>query len=120
MKKLRLLLLPFFFVTLFFSSCEVEQENFDETLLIGKWVSGTEYYKYNANGTGGTWDTADDVTEEEAQSFTWTLVQSELTHIHMLEIGGSVPKVYIVTKLTATTLEYEGDFGQQFSYSKVD
>ncbi|MFW6352457.1 MAG: hypothetical protein ACOC2E_08705 [Bacteroidota bacterium] len=120
MRKLRFLLLPFFFTALFFSSCEVEQENFDETLLIGKWVSGTEYYKYNADGTGGTWDTSDDVTEEEAQAFTWTLVQSELTQVHMLEIGGSVPKVYTVTKLTATILEYEDDFGNQFSFSKVN
>ncbi|MFW5758019.1 MAG: hypothetical protein ACOCYO_04980 [Bacteroidota bacterium] len=120
MRKLRLLLLPFFFVMLFFSSCEVDQEYFDETLLYGKWVSGTEFYKYNADGTGGTWDTADDVTEEEAQAFNWTLEQSELTHIHILEIGGSVPKLYTVTRLTATTLEYEDDFGVEFSYTKVN
>jgi hypothetical protein len=47
-----------------FYSCSSETE-FDESLLIGKWKSGTEYYRYDFSGTGVTWDTADDVTEAE-------------------------------------------------------
>ena len=66
-----------------------------------------------------TWDEADDVTEDEAQLFTWTLVESELTHIHILEMGGTVPKVYTVTELTATSLKYKDDFGKSFSFTKV-
>ncbi len=101
-------------------SCKKEKEYFNETLLIGKWVSGTEFYKYESNGTGSTWDTSDDVSEEEAQAFEWTLVEDELTHIHLMEIGSAVvPKVYTVTKLTTGTLEYKDSFGKQFSYSKV-
>jgi hypothetical protein len=100
-------------------SCEPAEESFDESLLIGKWQSGTLFYKYLADGTGGTWDTADDVTESEAQAFTWTLVKSELTHIHILEMGGTVPKVYTVTELTDTSLKYEDDFGGSFSFTKV-
>jgi len=100
-------------------SCEPEEKSFDEALLIGKWRSGTLYYKYLADGSGGTWDTADDVTEEEAQAFTWTLIKSELTHIHILEMGGTVPKVYTVTELTATSLKYHDAFGVNFSFTKV-
>ncbi|HBH85198.1 MAG: hypothetical protein A2X05_11205 [Bacteroidetes bacterium GWE2_41_25] len=101
-------------------SCEVtEEESFDQSLLTGKWKSGTLFYKYLADGTGGTWDTSDDVTEAEAQAFTWTLVKSELTHIHLLEIGGSVPKIYTVTELTATSLKYEDDFGVKFAFTRV-
>jgi hypothetical protein len=100
-------------------SCEPTEESFDEALLIGKWQSGTLFYKYLADGTGGTWDTSDDVTEAEAQLFTWTLVKSELTHIHVLEVGGAVPKVYTVTELTATSLKYNDDFGVSFSFTKV-
>jgi hypothetical protein len=100
-------------------SCEPTEETFDEALLIGKWQSGTLYYKYLTDGSGATWDTADDVTEAEAQVFTWTLVKSELTHIHVLEMGGSVPKVYTVTELTATSLKYEDEFGGNFSFTKV-
>lgn len=106
-------------------SCETDDASFDEALLTGKWLSDAQtqpdkntYYKYLANGTGATWDTDDDVTEEEAQEFTWTLVKSKLTHIHILEMGGVVPKVYTVTELTASTLEYYDDF-KSYSYSKV-
>jgi hypothetical protein len=99
-------------------SCEQEQTFFDESLLIGKWRSGTLFYKYLNDGTGGTWDTADDVTEQEAQAFTWTLVNAELEQIHILEIGGSVYKIYTVTELTSTTLKYHDDFNS-FSFTKV-
>lgn len=104
----------------FIVSCETEEDPFDETLLIGKWQSGTMYYKYFDDGSGATWDTSDDVTEEEAQEFTWTLVQSDLTHIHIMETGGGVvPKVYTVTELTATTLKYKDDFNKSYSFTKV-
>jgi len=100
-------------------SCEPEEESFDSTLLTGKWKSGTLYYKYLSNGSGTTWDTADDVTEAEAQAFTWTLVKSELTHLHVLETGGTVPKIYTVTELTSTTLKYHDDFDVSYSFTKV-
>jgi len=100
-------------------SCEPEEESFDESLLIGKWKSGTLYYKYLSDHTGGTWDTGDDVTEDEAQPFTWSLEKTELTHIHILEMGGTVPKVYTVTELTSTSLSYHDSFGVNFTFSKV-
>jgi hypothetical protein len=120
MKKSLLYLTLITVISMFTVSCEPEEEvSFDQSLLIGKWKSGTLFYKYLADGTGGTWDTADDVTEAEAQSFTWTLVKSELTHVHIMEIGGSVPKVYTVTELTETSLKYHDDFGVNFSFTKV-
>lgn len=105
-------------IALIFNSCE--KESFDEALLIGKWkmVGGTEYYKYLADHTGATWDPADDVTEEEAQTFTWSLNGSELTLIHNMEIKG-VPKVYTLTKLTSSTLEFKDSFSNSYTYSKV-
>jgi len=107
--------------SIMFSCTEIleEDEILNESFLIGKWQSGTLFYKYLDDGTGGTWDTADDVQESEAQEFTWTLVNRELTQIHVLETGGTVPKVYDITELTATTLIYEDDFGKQFSFVKV-
>jgi hypothetical protein len=106
-------------VTLFAVSCTKEETTYDQSLLTGKWKSGTLFYKYLANGTGGTWDTSDNVTEAEAQAFTWTLVKDLLTQIHVLEVGGSVPKVYTLTELTATSLKYHDDFGVSFSFTKV-
>jgi hypothetical protein len=106
-------------LTLFAVSCTKEEATFDQTLLTGKWQSGTLFYKYFADGTGTTWDTSDDVTEAEAQGFTWTLVNDLMTHIYILEMGGSVPKIYTLTELTETTLKYHDDFGVNFSFTKV-
>lgn len=119
MKRLLNYLPVLFIVAVFFTSC-LPEEDFDEALLIGKWRSGTLFYRYDSGGAGVSWDTADDVTEAEGQAYTWTLVKAELTHIHVVEMGGTpVPKVYTVTKLTETTLEYKDDFDKSFSFTKV-
>ena len=101
-------------------SCSQETINFDEAYLYGTWKSGTLYEKYLSNGTGKTWDTSDDVSEDEAQSFTWTLITDQLTQIQLLEMGGSVPKVYNVITLTASQLVYEDNFGKRYSFTKVN
>lgn len=117
MKRLLYLVSILILVALGISSCQKE-EYFDETLLYGRWKSGTEYYKYNNDGTGGTWDTADDMTEADAQPFTWTLEASDLTQIHILEMGGTLPKFYTVTELTSTTLKYKDEY-DSYTFTKV-
>ena len=101
-----------------FYSCE-KDDDFDEYLLYGKWVSGTLYYKYLPNHTGATWDTSDDVTEEEAQPFEWQLVKSELRQIHIMEMGGRIPKYYTITKLTNNTLIYKDDY-RSWTFTKTN
>lgn len=120
MKRLSYLFLSFVLTVTLFNSCTSDMTVFDQTLLTGEWISGTEHYKYTADGNGVTWDTADDVTEATGQKFTWTLVNSELTLNHILEIGGTVPKTYTLTELTTTTLKYKDDFGTAYSYTKVN
>ena len=109
-----------FFVT-FVISCVPVETIFDESLLIGKWSSGTLFFRYDTGGSGVTWDTADDMTEVDGQEFTWVLDQSELTHIYLMEVsGGVITKIYTVTKLNATTLEYKDDTsGQVYTFTKV-
>jgi hypothetical protein len=119
MKKTLRYLIVLTAITLIAVSCSKLANTFDKTLLTGKWKSGTLYYKYLANGTGGTWDTKDNVTELEAQAFTWTLDNDLLTQIHVIQIGGSVPKIYTVTELTATSLKYQDSFGVKFSFTKA-
>jgi hypothetical protein len=118
------LLLGLFFccLVLLMAGCDLfsHSEKFDKTLLSGKWVSGTLYEYYNPAGTGYTWDILDDVTEEEAQPFTWTLENATLTQIHQMEMGGNVPKIYTVTKLTATTLEYHDDYGKYYTFMREE
>ncbi len=120
MKKILNSLFSAILITALFVSCQKDDVSFDESLLIGKWRSGTEYYRYDSNYKGVTWDTSDDVTEEEGQKFEWELVKADLTHIHIMEIGGKVPKYYTVTELTATTLKYKDDLGKHFSFVKAD
>ena len=110
----------FCLVVLLITGCDPfnHDATFDKSLLSGKWVSGTLYEYYDPAGTGYTWDILDDVTEEEAQPFTWTLENATLTQIHKMEMGGNVPKVYTVTKLTATTFEYHDDYGKYYTFTK--
>lgn len=121
MKKIALMVLCFVSIALLSTSCTKEEDkDFDQQLLLGKWVSGTDFYRYDAGGTGVNWDTADDVKESEGKKFTWTLVKEDLTHIHIMDSGeAEVPKVYTVTELSATTLSYKDDFGNSHTYTKV-
>ena len=103
------------------TSCEPTPPNkpkFDETFLAGYWIEGTTHEYYNANGTGYTWDTADDVTEDEAQPFTWVLTGSTLTQNHKMEMGGIIPKMFTVSKLNASTLIYHDDYGTTHTFVK--
>lgn len=108
-------------------SCNPNEEvSFRESDLYGKWQAATLFYTYSSDHTGKTWDTADDVNEDEAMSFTWELKQAELTHIYVtqtdrnsVEPMAAVPKVYTVTTLTADKLVYEDEYGKTYSFSKV-
>ena len=117
MKKVAILLCC---MAVLLGGCDLfnHDESFDKTLLSGSWVSGTLHEHYNANGTGYTWDTADDVTEAEAQIFSWKLEGSTLTQIHQMEMGGNVPKTYTVTKLSTNTLAYHDDYGKSYTFTK--
>ncbi len=103
------------------TSCTNENPVFDGTLIVGKWVSGTEYYHYYSNGTGVTWDTSDDVSEEEGQPYTWDFDSetNNLVLVHQMEMGGQIPKTYTVTNLTESLFEYKDRYGQVFSFSRV-
>ncbi len=120
MKRCLNLLVSFLVLAAVFVSCVPETEHFDEAKLIGKWVSGTEYYRYDVGNMGATWDTSDDVSEEEAQIFEWSLNEDQFLHIHIMETGGNVPKMYTMLQLTNSSLRYEDSFDTQFSYQKAD
>ncbi|MGC9331842.1 MAG: hypothetical protein ACP5DZ_08215 [Bacteroidales bacterium] len=105
----------------FFVSCESDDPtSYDESLLYGKWVEGTLYERYKSDHTGYTWDTADDVSEAEAQDFTWSLDEDQLVQIHIMEIGGNIPKTYTVTRLNETNLIYKDDYGTTHNFTKVE
>ena len=97
------------------------KKDFDEQLIMGKWREGTDYYRYDEGHAGATWDTADDVSEEEATTFTWEINGSRLLHYHRFSVGEAiVPKAYTLTKLTSSELQYHDDAGTEHNYVKVN
>ena len=80
----------------------------------------TGEYKY-----GREWNESEDIFESDLLPygngwFKYKLVQSDLTEIHLMDNGGAeVPKVYVVTKLTDTELQYKDNFGTTHSFDKV-
>lgn len=122
MKQTKILVgtLLFAFVALFFSACSQKDNEYDRALLVGKWQENTLFEVYAADGTGYTWDTKDDVTEEEAQPFTWTLEDGDqLVQIHITTMGANVPKTYTITNLDDNTLQYEDYTGKVHKFTKV-
>jgi hypothetical protein len=103
------------------SSCDGgnTEENFDVTLLYGRWQEGTVFERYDDTGLGATWDVSDDLEEEEAQLFKWSLEGSTLIHEHIGTFV-TVPKVYTVTTLNASDLTYHDDYGTTHYFSKID
>ena len=122
MKK-KYYLIPVLGVILSLSAC-ILPEDFDDleyelSDLYGEWQSGTEHYIYYENGTGLEWDTADDVTRDEAQRFRWTLDATDFRLCHEFESSSAEAwSAYTLTELTSTTLEYN-DFFDFYSFTKV-
>lgn len=97
-----------------------DRVEYDTGLLLGLWQSGTVYYRYNEDGTGYTWDTADDVLEEEASFLEWNVEHSSFTHLHHMEVGGIIPKHYRIQELSLTHLVFTDDFGNTQTFKKVE
>lgn len=124
MKKVILPLLCSLVALISFSACtplDTTVSDFDETDLYGKWQENTTttlYYIYYSDGTGKTWDTADDVTEDEAQPFTWELSSNDFLHIYIGEMGEKVPKEYTMIALTSTAMTYSDSY-KSWSFHKI-
>ena len=143
MKKNSLVLGILVLVAVVMTSCfgPSNEPTFAEADLLGLWGRGTAVgqdsvpvnfvrftsevddsgeYKY-----GREWNEDDDVYEEDLLPygngwFKYKLVQSDLTEIHLMDNGGAeVPKIYVVTKLTDTELQYKDNFGTTHSFDKV-
>lgn len=134
MKKL----VPFFLclvIAFGFSACKKKPAiviGVDESKLYGKWQEGSVFERYydsyiervlpngdtvRVNGT--TWDEADDVTEDEAQLFTWTLRGNTLKHEHIGTFV-MVPKLYTISALNNHSLIYQDEYGVTHHFSKVE
>ena len=117
------------------ASCSLGTEpTFQESDLLGLWQEdGTEafvrftadkdspgVYKYGCEWNEGEGVFESDLTMYGNGWFKWKLVKADLTEIHLMENGGAdIPKVYTVSKLTDTELQYKDDFKVTHSFQKV-
>ena len=123
MKRVLCFLVSLCLVFALFHSCGPEDDVLDETLLYGKWEPKLSpppvlHYRYDKGGKGVTWNPDEGYTDANGKAFTWSLVQSDLTQIHVVEMGGGIPQLYTVTELTATTLKYKDKF-DSWSFTKM-
>lgn len=123
-------------VAIMMTSCfgSSDEPDFVEADLLGLWQeTGTEaYVRFTSEKDdtgeykyGREWDESEDTFESDLKPygngwFKYKLVKSDLTEIHLMDNGGAeVPKIYVVTKLTDTVLQYKDDFGTTHSFDKV-
>ena len=110
------------------------EPDFVEANLLGLWQeTGTEaYVRFTSEKDdtgeykyGREWDESEDIFESDLLPygngwFKYKLVKSDLTEIHLMDNGGAeMPKIYVVTKLTDTALQYKDDVGTTHSFDKV-
>ena len=124
-KTISILLIVAFIATLGMVSCK--KDNKDEAtksyseLIVGRWktADGGHYEVYNANGTGKMWDPADDVQEEDADTFDWTIEGSQMTQIVHFQGGqGEVPQYCNILTLNETIFKYNNE-GWRATYDLI-
>ena len=103
------------------NSCGPENTGggFEPSAILGHWQEGSVHEKYLSNGKGLTWDVSDDMSEDEALPFDWSLEGDQLIQEHVLWDGSIVPKIYTITKLDALQLVYRDDYGNTHTFTKV-
>lgn len=123
-KSIIILLIAAFFLTLTTTSCKkekIEEKTYSE-LIVGRWKTsdGGHYEVYDAGGTGHMWDPADDVQEDEADTFEWSIdSNNKLTQIvHFHEGGGVVPQYCNILVLNESTFKYNNE-GWRATYELI-
>lgn len=98
-----------------------EDKVYDTDLIIGLWQSGTVFYRFNEDGSGRTWDIADDVTELEGSKLTWEVNKTRFIHYHQMEVNDAIiPKAYNINNLDLMNLEIEDDYDVKTTFIKVE
>ena len=87
----------------------------NKEFLVGLWESdGHVYYRFNPDGTGHTWDVADDLTEEEASNFNWEAYEEAIMLTHKLRLRGIVPRYYELDHINAFDLRFHDSYSSYF------
>ena len=84
-----------------------------QMMLPGLWQKGTHvYYRFNDDGTGHTWDTEDDLTENEASPFQWKVSNGSLMLTHELRMTGFIPRMYHIDAIDDGSLQFHDPYAE--------
>ena len=73
----------------------------------GLWQSeGSVYYRFYEDGTGHTWDTDDDISEEEASPFEWQISNGNIVLTHKMRIKGMIPRLYQIDGFDGESFQF--------------
>lgn len=115
-KTVILLIVAVVIVTLGMVSCKKKEEHKKTyyELVVGRWRThdGGHYEVYYAGGTGKMWDPADDVQEDEADTFDWSIDENNKTMtqiIHFQGGQGNVPQYCNIITLDESTFTYNNE-----------
>ena len=98
-------------------SCKKDKKEEQKTyyeLVIGRWRThdGGHYEVYYAGGTGKMWDPGEDVQEDEADTFDWSIDESnkKMTQVIHFQGGqGDIPQYCNIITLDESTFTYNND-----------
>ena len=116
-KTISILLIAAVILTLGLVSCKKDKKEEQKTyyeLVIGRWRThdGGHYEVYYAGGTGKMWDPGEDVQEDEADTFDWSIDESnkKMTQIIHFQGGqGDIPQYCNIITLAESTFTYNND-----------
>lgn len=124
-KIVSILLIAAVVVTLGMVSCKKENPESSKSyseLIVGRWKTsdGGHYEVYNSDGTGHMWDPADDVQEDEADQFDWSIdSNNKLTQtIHFQGGQADLPQYCNILTLDESTFKYNNE-GWRATYNLI-
>ena len=96
----------------------------DDAALVGKWYAldnKTEFWRFNADGSGLTWDESDDVYEhdENVPRFNWTTRIDQIRIDIYGQMGQHVYYDWTVTRQTADSLTFEDYYDNSRTFVKT-
>jgi len=106
------------------TSCDKKNTEVNQDLIVGKWQStSARYFEiYYADGTGKMWNEDDDVSEAEADIFTWKFESGDKTKFtQVIEFhsgAASIPQMCNVVVLNESSFTYNNDGWRRTEYLK--
>lgn len=107
-----------------FASCEKPREEelrVSDVQLVATWqlFGSEEYWRFDIDHTGETWDASEDVQEGEGTRLTWSLSGHTLSVQLRGTMGQVVPYDYTITTINDVRLTWVDAYGNSRTLTKV-